>query len=986
MPPVDKEVEVMREVEDVHHYLNKGKYNTAYICCRLAYFDIDIVPEALESLSDVTPEERIKLAEEHIKDDSQHSGEVLSTPEGLLKAMHVSEAELYEAYKRNVNSKNFATAFYSARGLLMFGDPAGKPVFTKGLESDYFVYDFCPSDYSLNKAARREIYRYVAMQSAFALAEMGDSIAADYLKELLFNAGGDAKIRAYAAYSLSGFKEEGIIEALMQVSNDPAKEVRLESISGLSNFEDERLPDLFIAALSDGDAPVRAAAVFGLARHTSEDANITNLIIEVLSKEQDNNVKIACLDALGPSGQPNARDTVKRFLRSGDLQLKQAAVAALEGDLDEGSIQAIASMLIDQREEAKAMAALAAVSLSRYVDLYPRLREPLGKFLAEGDLDTRVGILSGFAQSDSVVGMEMAKSLLNDQKFFIRHRIIVDEIKQMSGGDLAASDIPLAHDSDWPVTLAAFQLINRKGLMPDMIEPVKRLSGNDVNPFVRAAALSTLGRVNTPEADFITTQALRDSNFVVRQGAVVGLADKVVSQPNFIENIGPLLDDPEWQVRQAAVQVVGKVELPQVPEMLAPRLQDPSKFVRQAAVESLGARVHNNPQLVDPFIERLKVESDPWTRQLTAWSLKTAQVPQAESVRPLIDQVVPQAAAVIIVPGVYRILQGRNDTGRDLGNDCTKDWQLRRILELGGTKVIEQRWTGKYSDVLPTMPLLENTTLKALGIAGERGRIMTIMYSGGNWVGRTYGSPNLHPTIKRAFDNNRISLISLESPSGYNFGQIDRSWRNVWSGWDPISRISEATSPNKHDIKINYFPDVTRNVLNSHFVFNDPRFTSLATHQAFSSLSMPQLPQMISNQNVNSWRYFPSKGDWPGKYSFGSIAPANFYLRNSTGLSPNPSPQKMQQFRAPDNYYLRQNLSQPLPKIDMPKIDFQEHALPNGSIYRQQPYYVPERGSWPGAYDFNTRAPDNYYKSPAATIPPYTPPPVQPYVPPMRNK
>mgnify|MGYP001585648122 CR=1 FL=1 len=87
----------------------------------------------------------------------------------------------------------------------------------------------------------------------------------------------------------------------------------------------------------------------------------------------------------------------------------------------------------------------------------------------------------------------------------------------------------------------------------------------------------------------------------------------------------------------------------------------------------------------------------------------------------------------------------RRETGRDLNVDWSKDIALRKILELGGIKVIEHRWSGNYKDISSAQRGLDDTMNKALKMAGERHKIMTIMYSAGNWVGERFGASDLNP-------------------------------------------------------------------------------------------------------------------------------------------------------------------------------------------------------------------------------------------------
>ncbi|MCX5701766.1 MAG: hypothetical protein NTW64_02150, partial [Candidatus Omnitrophica bacterium] len=110
---------------------------------------------------------------------------------------------------------------------------------------------------------------------------------------------------------------------------------------------------------------------------------------------------------------------------------------------------------------------------------------------------------------------------------------------------------------------------------------------------------------------------------------------------------------------------------------------------------------------------------------------------------------------------------------------------------------------------------------------------------------------NLPPNIKAALEEQRIHIISLNSPSKENFGLLDSNWKNIYSPDDWISMLSASSSADIYDVR---FPN-----LSHRFAFKDPRVISY-----------------IGN-NMFDWKYVPTHGSWPGQYDFKSIAPPNYW-------------------------------------------------------------------------------------------------------------
>ncbi|MEI6832273.1 MAG: TIGR00730 family Rossman fold protein [Candidatus Omnitrophota bacterium] len=450
---------------------------------------------------------------------------------------------------------------------------------------------------------------------------------------------------------------------------------------------------------------------------------------------------------------------------------------------------------------------------------------------------------------------------------------------------------------------------------------------------------------------------IKDENHFVRHAAVLGISAS--NDRRFIEPLIPMLRDPDAQVREGVAVFLGQFNEARVVKTLIPLLKDSNVHVRRSTVLSLGDKIKSYPQLPAEFVSILKTDSDSWTKYIAAFSLQSVKTPEVEKARPLIQQVGSEIKVVVIIPGVYNIIQKTEDIGRNLTQDCTTDWKLRRILELGGVRVIEHRWSGKYGDIPQAQAKLDNTMVEAFRIAGAKNKVMTIMHSAGNWVGERLGSSDLDIGVRKAVKGNRINLISLNSPSRYNFAELDSNWKNINSVTDPISWASLLSNMKNVNIPFNplvFLPFVIPNEHNIHYRafqqmhggYSDTRVISNdVLQQVFPQLHMPYLNKMLRQQDIFNWKYFPTHGSWPGKYDFKSIAPPDYW--------------KQEQFNQP-------KFNQP--KIEAPK-QYQSPA------YNPSPAYKPYI---PPAYK-----PAPAYKP--YTPPAYNPPPVyRPYTPPTRWK
>jgi HEAT repeat protein len=194
-------------------------------------------------------------------------------------------------------------------------------------------------------------------------------------------------------------------------------------------------------------------------------------------------------------------------------------------------------------------------------------------------------------------------------------------------------------DSHWAVRKAAVEAIGR---IKDssMVESLYTLL-KDVDHDVREAACEALGKLREQRAVTALVLALTDSQTSVRTCAAVALRDielnwdKLPEAKAALPQLRDALKDREYWVRQAAREAIQRIEnaedspaerVGSVDEkvgaalnVLAQLVAHAQRDLRQAAVEALGR--FGNPQLAHLIQPRLQ-DDDPWVRQAGAEALQ----------------------------------------------------------------------------------------------------------------------------------------------------------------------------------------------------------------------------------------------------------------------------------------------------------------------------------------------------------------------------
>jgi serine/threonine-protein kinase len=141
-------------------------------------------------------------------------------------------------------------------------------------------------------------------------------------------------------------------------------------------------------------------------------------------------------------------------------------------------------------------------------------------------------------------------------------------------------------------------------MVPDLLN---RMGGKD--PAVKMHLMSLLSRFDHPAINAALEIQLRDSSKMVRSAALTALG-KRGGKIN-IDKVTPLLQDPDLEVQNKAVDVIVKANHPDTVKHLVNALKDESEYARRSAVEVLNEIC--DPNSVKDLLNAIK-DDDWWVR------------------------------------------------------------------------------------------------------------------------------------------------------------------------------------------------------------------------------------------------------------------------------------------------------------------------------------------------------------------------------------
>ena len=159
-----------------------------------------------------------------------------------------------------------------------------------------------------------------------------------------------------------------------------------------------------------------------------------------------------------------------------------------------------------------------------------------------------------------------------------------------------------------PKEKAALFNIIQEVISPEMVpDLINRMGGKD--PAIKIHLMNLLSQFERDDINRALEVQLRDTNKLVRSAALTALAQR--SGTISVDKIAALLQDPELDIQNKAVDMLVKMKHPNTMRYLIPALKDESEYTRRSAVEVLNEIC--DPSTVKDLLEAIK-DDDWWVR------------------------------------------------------------------------------------------------------------------------------------------------------------------------------------------------------------------------------------------------------------------------------------------------------------------------------------------------------------------------------------
>jgi HEAT repeat protein len=418
------------------------------------------------------------------------------------------------------------------------------------------------------------------------------------------------------------------IELLISGLKDAEVEVREATAKALGRARDPKVIAALITALHDPSSAVREATVASLRQIGDLDA--VDALVNCL-KDPQGGVRWQVAKTLERFGwQPRTdQEKLMRAIALGDY--------LHAGQLGEMAIDALVKCLNDDtcRNRRGIVEALGYIGGERVIHV-------LLKALESDDGAVRVAAVDALKETHDPRCVPALIKCLKDQTHGIR-AAAAGALGSFERGAVQALAGALK-DPHWAVRKAAVEAIGHikeAGMVEALFVLLK-----DVDHDVREAACEALGKLKQTRAVTALVITLTDSQTSVRTCAAMALRDiesnwdKLPEAKSALPHLREALKDREYWVRQAAREAIQRIEnaedsplerMGSVDEKMGATLNvlallasHAHRDLRQAAVEALGR--FGNPQLAHLIQPRLRDE-DPWVRRAGVEALQALGLP-----------------------------------------------------------------------------------------------------------------------------------------------------------------------------------------------------------------------------------------------------------------------------------------------------------------------------------------------------------------------
>jgi serine/threonine-protein kinase len=338
----------------------------------------------------------------------------------------------------------------------------------------------------------------------------------------------------------------------------------------------------------------------------------------------------------------------------------------------------------------------------------------------EGLADGNERVVSGTSWALSSATNYNANDLLNwfDDPEVSKPALI--EILRVHKQDLSVHELlQRAYESDPKESAALFKIIEdtiRPEMVPDLIS---RLGGRD--PVIKVHIINLITRFDRSEINQALEMQLRDTNKMVRSAALSALASR--GDAVNIAAVSRLLQDPDIDVQNKAVDMMVQLNHPDTPRYLTEALKDESEYARRSAVEVLNEI--GSPDSVKELFNVIK-DDDWWVRSRAGDALAEIGGPKVvDSVVKLIrdeDEEIRRTAIEILNAtkderAADALIKATEDT----------DWWVRERAVDALSKIGSPKALPRLEQMLGQDPRTDTVVVRAIGRIGDQKQIPKIV-------------------------------------------------------------------------------------------------------------------------------------------------------------------------------------------------------------------------------------------------------------------
>jgi HEAT repeat protein len=402
----------------------------------------------------------------------------------------------------------------------------------------------------------------------------------------------NAHRRSAIVYSLGKLGRYTPIQRLVTALDDPHKQVRAAAIRTLVELEDRAPVDALVAALANERAAARVAAIEALGE-LRRPALVRELQNSLLDKEWS--VRVAAVKALGNLGGDLPRGRLVECLYDENDLVRWAAVEALGklgGDLPLDELL----VLLDDPDDGVRSEVIEVLGERTPFDKLVEevLNPPDTQFLPTGlACWAAEKVLAALGEQELLQRM-LSQGLPDNQDLRDLVRSIVESRQPSPLEEILAA----LNGNNAETRVQALAILNEKREWERLEQFV--LSPETANVMMRATALRMVGKVGEQTLVRQALLSLHDSDPKVRLTALSALKDLGKRAPREAMAAERLLEDEDWLIRTAALQVLSCV-LPRVSVSLtlletllriaSADMYEPAQRAAQECLEKAGKRI-----------------------------------------------------------------------------------------------------------------------------------------------------------------------------------------------------------------------------------------------------------------------------------------------------------------------------------------------------------------------------------------------------------